>query len=86
MKKNNMTTMIPQRSPMQPHHESSFECLFVQDREEYRFHVRAWNAGEAEESFRTSLRQSGVWGPGRLSIQDPKGAEVLRSSRPVAPN
>jgi hypothetical protein len=79
-----MITMIPERSPMQPHHESSFECLFVQDREEYRFHVRAWNAGEAEESFRISLRQSGVWGPGRLSIQDPKGTEVLRSSRAIA--
>jgi hypothetical protein len=71
---------------MQPHHESFFECLFVQDREEYRFHVRAWNAGEAEESFRISLRQSGVSGPGRLSIQDPKGAEVLQSRRDIAPS
>jgi hypothetical protein len=46
--------------------------------------VRAWNAGEAEESFRISLRQNGVRGPGRLSIQDPKGAEVLQSSRAIA--
>jgi hypothetical protein len=81
-----MSNMTPERSPMQPYHESSFECLFVQDREEYRFHVRAWDAGEAEESFRISLRQSGVWGPGSLSIQDAKGTEVLRSSRPVVPN
>ena len=71
---------------MQPHHESFFDCLFVQDREEYRFHVRAWNAGEAEESFRISLHQNGVRGPGSLSIQDRKGVEVLRSSRDIASN
>jgi hypothetical protein len=79
-----MATMSPQRSPMQPHHESSYECLFAHDRDEYRFHVRAWNAGEAEESFRISLRQNGVRGPGTLSIRDRNGVEVLRSSRAIA--
>jgi hypothetical protein len=65
---------------MHPHHETSYECLFAVDRDEYRLHVRAWDVGEAEESFRISLRQNGVRGPGTLSIRDRKGVEVLRSS------
>jgi len=81
-----MTATTPIRSSMHPHHETSYECLFADDREEYRLHVRAWNAGEAEESFRISLRQNGVRGPGTLSIRDRKGVEVLRTSRAITPS
>jgi hypothetical protein len=67
------------------HREKSFECVFARDRNEYRFHVRAWNAQEAEERLRASLRDNGVLEAGTLSILDRKGAEVLRSEYAVDP-
>jgi len=59
--------------------ESFFECIFNPDGNEYRFHVRAWNAREAEEHIKASLRENGVRDSGTLLIRDRKGAEVLRS-------
>jgi hypothetical protein len=70
---------------MSVHRENSFECVFAQDRNEYRFHVRAWNAQEAEAQFRASLLDNGVRDGGTLSIRDRRGAEVLRSDFVVAP-
>lgn len=70
---------------MSSHRERSFECVFAQDRNEYRFHMRAWNAKEAEEYLRASLRDNGVMEAGTLSIRDRKGAEVLRSEYAVDP-
>ena len=64
---------------MSSHRENSYECIFAQDRNEYHFHVRAWNAKEAEEHFRASLHDNGVRDDGTMSIRDRKGAEVLRS-------
>jgi hypothetical protein len=60
--------------------ERFFECVLSQDREEYRFHVRAWSARDAEEEARASLRESGVREPGMLRIRDPKGVELVSSS------
>ena len=60
--------------------ESFFECIFNPDGNEYRFHVRAWNAHEAEESIKASLRDNGVRENGALLIRDRKGAELLRST------
>jgi hypothetical protein len=59
--------------------ESFFECIFNPDGNEYRFHVRAWNAREAEEHIRASLRDNGVREPGTLLIRNRKGSELLRS-------
>jgi len=59
--------------------EKFFECVFAPDRNEYRFHVRAWSAEQAEEHFRASLRDNGVREPGTLLIRNRKGVEVLRS-------
>ena len=59
--------------------ERFFECIFTHDRNEYRFHVRAWSAREAEEHIRNSLRGNGVKENGTLFIRDPNGVECLRS-------
>ncbi len=60
--------------------ESFFECIFNPDGNEYRFHVRAWNAHEAEETIKASLRDNGVHDSGSLLIRDRRGAELLRST------
>jgi hypothetical protein len=65
---------------MSSHRESFFDCRFSREQNEYQFHVRAWNAKEAEEHLYGSLRGNGVQEPGTLSIRDRKGVEVLRSS------
>jgi hypothetical protein len=59
--------------------EKFFECIFAADGNEYRFHVRAWDAKEAEEHIRASLRENGVSEAGTLHVRDRKGVEVLRS-------
>jgi hypothetical protein len=59
--------------------EAFFECIFSPDGNEYRFHVRAWNAKEAEETIKTSLRDNGVREAGTLLIRDRRGSELLRS-------
>jgi len=58
--------------------ESFFECAFLQDGNEYRFHVRAWDPQEAEEHLRASLRDNGVRPPGTILIRDADGT-VLHS-------
>jgi len=65
--------------------ESFFECIFNPDGNEYRFHVRAWNAKEAEEHIRASLRDNGVRDSGTLLIRDRKGAEILRTGYAYEP-
>lgn len=65
--------------------ERFFECVLNQDTDEYRLHVRAWNAKDAEAEARASLRSSGVPDRGTLHIRDPKGVELLRASFASAP-
>jgi hypothetical protein len=57
--------------------ESIFECVLAADRREYRLHVRAWSATEAEERFRASLGESGVRDVGSLRIRDIRRVHVL---------
>jgi hypothetical protein len=59
--------------------QSFYECIFNPDGNEYRFHVRAGSARDAEKHIRNSLRDNGVREAGSLLIRDRKGAEVLRS-------
>lgn len=60
--------------------ERFFECIFRQDRSEYRFHVRAWDARQAEEHIRCSLRENGVQEPGTLIVLDPRGVELRQAA------
>ena len=76
------TALIPDPGPR----EKFFECVFAPDRNEYRFHVRAWSAEQAEAHFRASLRENGVREPGTLLIRDRKGVEVLRSGYAFEPH
>ena len=76
------TSIAPASSPR----EDIFECVFAPDRNEYRFHVRAWSAEQAEAHFRASLRENGVREPGTLLIRNRKGVEVLRSGYVVEPH
>jgi kynurenine formamidase len=62
-----------------PKREQFFECVFVSDRNEYRFHFRAWNPEAAELLFRDELRACGVNAPGTLHICDSKG-QLMRSA------
>jgi hypothetical protein len=39
-----------------PIRERFFECIFTTERNEYRFHIRAWNAQQALEQLRDELR------------------------------
>jgi len=57
--------------------ESFFECVFVSDKNEYRFHFRAWTPEDAAKHFRDALRSNGVTSTGALLIRGPEG-ELLR--------
>lgn len=59
--------------------ESFWECVFNPDGNEYRFHVRAWSAEEAEEHLRASLRENGVREAGAILVRDRRGVDVRRS-------
>lgn len=65
--------------------ERFFECVLTQERNEYRFHVRAWNAREAEQEVVASLRENGVTEPGTLHVLNPKGVEEITSSYALGP-
>jgi len=59
--------------------EQFFECVFVSDRNEYRFHFRAWTPEAAEFLFRDELRACGVSALGTLLVCDSKG-QLMRSA------
>ncbi len=63
--------------------EPFFECVFVCDRNEYRFHFRAWTAAEAEYHLRLELQESGVAANGELRVLDAKGRVLRASPYPV---
>jgi len=59
--------------------EQFFECIFLSDRNEYRFHFRAWSPEAAEFLFRDELRSCGVNAAGTLLVCDLKG-QLMRSA------
>jgi len=59
--------------------EKFFDCVFSQDRNEYRFYVRAWDPLEAEGHLRALLRDNGVRPPGTILIRDADGTELHRA-------
>ena len=58
--------------------ERFYECTFVQERNEYRFHVRAWSPEDAAEHLRAALRDDGVREAGTLLVRDRKGSVVAQ--------
>ena len=65
--------------------ESFYECVYVRDGSEYRFHVRAWDAKEAEAHFRAELLADGIREPGKLVVLGRKGTPVLQTEYALAP-
>ena len=60
--------------------EPYFECLFVVDRNEYRFHFRSPTPAEAEQRLRDALHEWGVDASGEVRILDGKGRVLLLSA------
>ncbi len=58
--------------------ETFFECAFVVERNEYRFHVRAWSATEAGQLLHEELQEIGVQDCGELRVLDAKGGVLHR--------
>ncbi len=63
--------------------EPFFECVFVSEQNEYRFHLRAWTAADAEQVLADELRANGVTSRGELRILDSKGRVTRRGKYPL---
>jgi hypothetical protein len=48
-----------------------YECVFAADRNEYRFHLRAWTPEEAAYHFDAELRENGLAVPARSASSTP---------------
>ncbi len=59
--------------------EKFFECMLVADRNEYRFHFRAWDAAGAERCLREMLEHNRVNACGELRVLDARGRILLAS-------
>jgi hypothetical protein len=57
--------------------EQFFECVFVADRSEYRFHLRAWTAAEAARHLVSDLGENGLDLPGDVRVLDPRGKVLV---------
>jgi hypothetical protein len=57
--------------------EQFFECVFVADRSEYRFHLRAWTPAEAAQHLVTELGENGLDLPGDVRVLDPRGKVLV---------
>lgn len=65
--------------------ERFFDCIFAQDRNEYRFHVRGWDPLEAETHLRQALWDNGVRPPGTILVRDSDGTVLRRVEYGIAP-
>ena len=54
---------------MQVKRESFFRCVFTSPSSRRVAHVRAWDAGEAVQLFRTELRTEGVEERGTIQVR-----------------
>jgi hypothetical protein len=57
-----------------------FECVFVADRNEYRFHFRCPSAEEAERHLCEELREWGLAVAGEVRVMDARGRVVRRTA------
>jgi hypothetical protein len=62
--------------------EPFFECVLVCDRNEYRFHFRAWSAEQAELHLREELLEAGARERGEVQVFDTKGRLLRRGAFP----
>jgi hypothetical protein len=60
--------------------EPYFECVFVVDRNEYRFHFRSPTPAEAEQHLSDALHEWGVDVSGEVRVLDAKGRVLLLSA------
>jgi hypothetical protein len=61
--------------------ESFFRCTFSSGTSQRVAHVRAWDAGEAVQLFRTELRGDGVEERGTIEVNDLDGARTPTRAR-----
>jgi hypothetical protein len=66
--------------------EPYFECVFVVDRNEYRFHFRSPTAAEAERRLSDALHEWGVDLSGEVRVLDAKGRVLLLSEYGPGPD
>ncbi len=66
---------------MNAQRESFFRCTFSSGSEQRIAHVRAWDAGEAVQLFRTELRGDGVEERGTIEVSDLDGANEPTRAR-----
>jgi hypothetical protein len=57
--------------------ERFFECVFAAERNEYRFHLRAWTPEEAAEHLRAELGANGLAVRGELRVVDRRGRVLV---------
>jgi hypothetical protein len=58
---------------MNTQRESFFRCTFSSGKSQRVAHVRAWDAGEAVQLFRTELKGDGVDERGTIVVNDLEG-------------
>ena len=61
---------------MNAQRESFFRCTFSSETSQRIAHVRAWDAGEAVQLFRTELQGDGVDERGTIEVNDLDGGQV----------
>jgi hypothetical protein len=66
---------------MNTQRESFFRCTFSSLTSQRIAHVRAWDAGEAVQLFRTELRGDGVHERGTIEVNDLDGAQQPTRAR-----
>jgi DNA replicative helicase MCM subunit Mcm2 (Cdc46/Mcm family) len=60
--------------------ESFYRCTFSSPRARLVAHVRAWDAGEAVQLFRTELKTDGVEDRGTIEVSNLDGAARQRAT------
>lgn len=65
---------------MKTQRESFFRCVYSSSHERRVAHVRAWDAGEAAQLFRTELRSDGVAERGTIEVFPFGASEAERSA------
>ena len=63
--------------------EGFYDCVFSSDRNEYQFHLRAWDGEEAERRLRELLQGYGIGAKGTLLIRDLRGRLVRQAAYPA---
>ena len=60
--------------------EAFYECVLSAERNEYRFHFRAWSAEAAAVALGAELHAYGFTAPGTIEVRDARGRLVARAA------